>query len=420
MCIAVAAFAHGTPPNFDGAVGFFTGVGDLPGSLPFNGVVTALSPDGRIAVGEGSVGGHGCDDPDPRYGVGSYIFQWRNGMLAPVVCDHRLDPRDGNPVMPLNVTNSGSMIINHIRPFRWQDGVLFSLPSSIDGARNYGTVIDVSPDGTLAVGWGPVKMFIDPFNGPIIYTPAGATPLVNYFHAPELDGWMPRAMSADATTIVLGSDVSPFPLAIWKQGRGVIPITGPDGGTIGGMMDVSDDGTIAVGVELPSGHPFLWHADGTVETVPPLPDGGVGYPTKLSADSSTLVMRYYNSTGDGQFHIWRRPAAPEALPTMLARLGLNTQGWTSLEVTCISADGSVLGGIGANPCGHQQSWIARIPPFPVCPVDFNLSGIVSVQDIFDFLAAYFEGDQRADWNGSCAITVQDIFDFLAAYFTGCP
>jgi hypothetical protein len=31
------------------------------------------------------------------------------------------------------------------------------------------------------------------------------------------------------------------------------------------------------------------------------------------------------------------------------------------------------------------------PPQPACPADFNNSGAVSVQDIFDFLAAYFAG-----------------------------
>jgi hypothetical protein len=54
-----------------------------------------------------------------------------------------------------------------------------------------------------------------------------------------------------------------------------------------------------------------------------------------------------------------------------------------------------------------------------CPADFNHSAMVTVQDIFDFLAAYFANDPRADINGSGAVSVQDIFDFLAAYFAGC-
>lgn len=56
---------------------------------------------------------------------------------------------------------------------------------------------------------------------------------------------------------------------------------------------------------------------------------------------------------------------------------------------------------------------------PPCIADFNGSGGLSVQDIFDFLAGYFAGDPRADVNGVGGLSVQDVFDFLAAYFEGC-
>ncbi len=58
-------------------------------------------------------------------------------------------------------------------------------------------------------------------------------------------------------------------------------------------------------------------------------------------------------------------------------------------------------------------------PCNPCPADFNNSGTVTVQDIFDFLVAYFAGDVAADFNNSGTVTVQDIFDYLAAYFIGC-
>lgn len=54
-----------------------------------------------------------------------------------------------------------------------------------------------------------------------------------------------------------------------------------------------------------------------------------------------------------------------------------------------------------------------------CLADFNGSGAATVQDIFDYLAAYFSNQPSADFNGSGSVTVQDIFDFLSAYFTGC-
>ena len=59
--------------------------------------------------------------------------------------------------------------------------------------------------------------------------------------------------------------------------------------------------------------------------------------------------------------------------------------------------------------------IVRAP----CAADFNGSGMVTVQDIFDFLSAYFAGLPSADFNHVGGITVQDIFDFLTAWFTPC-
>jgi len=64
-------------------------------------------------------------------------------------------------------------------------------------------------------------------------------------------------------------------------------------------------------------------------------------------------------------------------------------------------------------------WAENLTP-ATCSADFNRSGVVSVQDIFDFLIAYFANDPRADINGVAGVTVQDIFDHLSAYFAGCP
>jgi hypothetical protein len=62
-----------------------------------------------------------------------------------------------------------------------------------------------------------------------------------------------------------------------------------------------------------------------------------------------------------------------------------------------------------------------------CVADFNGNGTVSVQDIFDFLDAWFNGcngsaacsGRFADVNCSNTVTVQDIFDFLSIWFAGC-
>ena len=58
-------------------------------------------------------------------------------------------------------------------------------------------------------------------------------------------------------------------------------------------------------------------------------------------------------------------------------------------------------------------------PTTCCPINFNLVNGVTVDDIFDFLNAWFALDPRTDFNHVNGITVDDIFDFLNAWFTGC-
>jgi uncharacterized membrane protein len=69
----------------------------------------------------------------------------------------------------------------------------------------------------------------------------------------------------------------------------------------------------------------------------------------------------------------------------------------------------------SNQCGAA---ITTPVYYTVCPVDFDCSGSLTVQDIFAYLNAWFAGDPRADFNGG-GLSVPDIFDFLNAWFAGC-
>ncbi len=58
---------------------------------------------------------------------------------------------------------------------------------------------------------------------------------------------------------------------------------------------------------------------------------------------------------------------------------------------------------------------------PCCHADFNKSGTVSAQDIFDYLGAWFAGSPfaRLGGDGLGMPSVPDIFAFLGAWFAGC-
>jgi hypothetical protein len=55
----------------------------------------------------------------------------------------------------------------------------------------------------------------------------------------------------------------------------------------------------------------------------------------------------------------------------------------------------------------------------LCMADYNCTGGISVQDLFDYLAGWFASDSRADYNHDGSATVSDIFSFIGSWFTGC-
>ena len=79
------------------------------------------------------------------------------------------------------------------------------------------------------------------------------------------------------------------------------------------------------------------------------------------------------------------------------------------------SDGGQYSVVVSNDCGPVTSAPATLT---ACIADFNCDGHVTVQDIFDFLSAWFAQSPAANINGN-GVTVQAIFDFLSAWFAGC-
>ncbi|MCC6321816.1 MAG: PQQ-dependent sugar dehydrogenase [Phycisphaerales bacterium] len=112
---------------------------------------------------------------------------------------------------------------------------------------------------------------------------------------------------------------------------------------------------------------------------------------------------------------WRKDGAPLANDARIS--GATT---TTLTISDAQpADSALYDVLVTNSCSSIASTPVMLTVAVPCPADINDSGGLSVQDIFDFLAAYFSNATVADFNNSGSITVQDLFDFLAAYFAGC-
>ena len=113
---------------------------------------------------------------------------------------------------------------------------------------------------------------------------------------------------------------------------------------------------------------------------------------------------------------WRGALTTCATQNCSPATGLCCRGATCvasvLSSACTGANTQYIAGSTATCPGNNTS--------PCCKADFNKVGGITVQDIFDFLTAWFSADSSANItsNGAGAPTVQSIFDFLAAWFAG--
>ncbi|MBY0312516.1 MAG: hypothetical protein K2W85_10625 [Phycisphaerales bacterium] len=129
----------------------------------------------------------------------------------------------------------------------------------------------------------------------------------------------------------------------------------------------------------------------------------------------------WSSSRVGSTLTWSSTEKFEANPNANAlRWGTMYNFWFTANVAPAAALGEVS--LGLFKTGSPASIVAtglQVPSTPApCAADFNNSGGLDFNDIFDFLNAWFANLPTAYFNGG-ALDVQDIFDFLNAWFAGC-
>ncbi|MCC6321143.1 MAG: hypothetical protein IT438_06880 [Phycisphaerales bacterium] len=195
------------------------------------------------------------------------------------------------------------------------------------------------------------------------------------------------------------------------------------------------------------------------EDAPIVPDGTYPFTTCGAVTDGPMEGQCGFGFGDLQVNrdLWLRYDAPtarrvqvdtcaSAAPSLDTKLAVYSAGEVGMPVACPGADNTAIAcsddvgsGCGASlflsrtvfVAGAGRSYLVRVGGYlggagtgaisiaSFCIADFNTDGSVSVQDIFDFLTAYFQGLSSADINGEGGVTVQDIFDYLSSYFIGC-
>ncbi len=325
--------------------------------------VADLSGDGRVAVGSGS----------------SSAFRWEAGTLGHL---------PGYPSSAAElVSQNGSVIVGHVgsQQVRWVNGVM----TAMSGLGGYSSVTwsGLSADGSVVVGNGLTGSIRNPIDA-VRWT----NDSVQILEGTSInDLWVATDTTADGGSIV---GVNPDGGFRWDNGTvSHVCIDPGDSNTI--MYGISNDGSVMVGchrelIVIPpwggaaasdsegsaSDSSFYRWVNGVPEAIgePPVGTPSALYATyvELSGDGSTIChsQALYPaeldpnqlSSADLKVAIWRAETGWRNIEDILIDdCHFDLTGWTIGAIKGISDDGLTIVGLGKNPAGQVESWIAHIP-----------------------------------------------------------
>ncbi|MCK6486666.1 MAG: hypothetical protein L6R00_21360 [Phycisphaerae bacterium] len=145
-------------------------------------------------------------------------------------------------------------------------------------------------------------------------------------------------------------------------------------------MDLSADGSVIVGVGYSSNlEAFRWTADTGMVGLGGLDPNFLDSLAWATSEDGSIVVGRSALSGNFSAFIWDGEQGMRELRSVLINdYGLNLSGWTLLEATGISANGRAITGIGRNPSGQHEAWLAIIPE----PGTFLLGVIAVMRLVF--------------------------------------
>lgn len=381
--------------------------------------VTAISDDGLTVAGTGTVGQ-------------SQIAFHRTEQIT---TELGFLP-DGTSSIGSDINGDGSVVVGTSRgsvsrAFRWTAGGSLMDLGFLTGGSGAGAWA-VSRDGLTIVGAAGYAGAMLGRSHAIRWLIAGST-VTRQDLGTLLGGSSSRAlsMSPDGSTVVGASytTANGSERAFrWRMSTGTMQnLSALPGSIASEARSVTANGNLVVGfctlntVPTQTSRAFKWVDNGTTTgTLQPLPllDDDLFNEAYAVSDDGSRIVGTVQTESAGSFAVMWTSTGVVTLNAYLETLNLDLADWRLVSANSISADGRCIGGIGGFN-GQQRGWLVRNLP-PHCSADFNGVGGVTVQDIFDFLVAYFANDARADVNLSGSVSLQDIFDYLTTYFAGCP
>lgn len=336
-------------PTVVQATPMFMGLGDLPGAF-FLSTATDVSADGKTVVGE-------------SWGMsGREAFRWTEstGMQG-------LGYVPGNTYSGATaVSADGQTVVGNISGglnFIWTPGTGMQDPGI--GIQ----ITGISADGHIVIGYdgsltGGVRWTVENGKQYLASIPIGQ----------GYPGWSPAlAMTSDGQTVVGQSSV--LKAYRWTSVSGIQSLGPLPTGTFGSTgWGVAEDGKTVVGTvsSLAGMEAMRWTEKNGYQLLGDFPGGLFSSSAQdVSANGQSVVgsgtseLFGANYSGDTAF-LWTEIGGMRSFKDVLENdFGLNLQGWQLTNATAISDDGLTVVGVGYNPSGQSEAWLARLgDPLP--------------------------------------------------------
>ena len=325
----------------------FQGLGDLPGG-GFWSQVNAMSADGSTVVGTSDAGAFNQN-----------AFRWtRQGGME-----------DLGTWWASGVSADGSVIGGLGRPsvYRWTGAA-----GTVEIARGDFGDVPVSDDGSVLAGPSGT---LDVFRWTQETGPVNIPPL-----HPGRRG-LTADLSGDGTTIVGSWQTARGDEAFrWTAAEGTRGLGHFRNGSNSSATGASADGSVVVGFsnDEQTGmfyEAFRWTAATGLVGLGDLRGGLVDSRAFDVSDDGFVVVGASNTGRDGEAFVWTSAHGMRNLASSLIAQGAHLGEWRSLNwANAVSADGTVVAGVGINPDDRYEAFVATFNP-TVPPPSGTVSGV---------------------------------------------
>ena len=281
-----------------------------------------------------------------------------------------------------DVSADGSVIVGHqtlalgssfsAEGFRWtSSGGMVGL-GDLPGGRFVSSAYGVSADGSVVVGRGESVLGVEAFR----WSSSGGIVGLG-----DLPGGIFLSIAEDVSadgSVVVGRGESALGVEAfrWTSSGGMVGLGDLAGGNFfSEALDVSADGSVVVGRgESALGiEAFRWTSSGGMVGLGDLAGGNFSSKAfAVSADGSVVVGES-NSASGGEAFRWTSSSGMLSVASMLTASGIDLTGWRLGTAIGVSSDGNTIVGVGWNPDGVREAWVANINALVTVRIDIKPS-----------------------------------------------